>query len=249
MATEPLRTMNRAQLKAHKHRLGVREYEQYHQVRLSPILIKQYHVPSLPYMLLSQRSRKVRKGWIACGHCCSALRAGNRSSTKPPKFAIANGFAIGEFPEEIKRVNPTSRHDKKRKINIEDVSGKLRALVAPTRPYGCVFAYSGGSHKSIQGNFQFFETEQSHVGGVIDHVRSMGVAQNMYVMLCGRMTPAQRIIVRNCAQIDTEVYRDVLNYFIKESGHLGYAGWPCQRTSHLQYLWRIKKRRTTQIES
>ena len=224
MATEPLRTMNRAQLKAHKHRLGVREYEQYHQVRLSPILIKQYHVPSLPYMLLSQRSRKVRKGWIACGQCRSALRAGNRSSTKPPKFAIANGFAIGEFPEEIKRVNPTSRHDKKRKINIEDVSDELRALVAPTRPYGCVFAYSGGSHKSIQGNFQFFETEQSHVGGVIDHVRSMGVAQNMYVMLCGRMTPAQRIIVRNRAQIDTEVYRDVLNYFIKESGHPGYAG-------------------------
>ena len=73
-------------------------------------------------------------------------------------------------------------------------------------------------------NFQFFETEQSHVGGVIDHVHIMGVAQNMYVMLCGQMTPGQRIIVRNCAQIDTEVYRDVLNYFIIESGHPGYAG-------------------------
>ena len=60
----------------------------------------------------------------------------------------------------------------------------------------------------IQGNYQFFETDQSHVGGVIDHARSMGVAQNMYVMLCGQMTPAQRIIVRNRARIDTEVYRD-----------------------------------------
>ena len=150
-------------------------------------------------MLLSQRSRKVGKGFIACGHFHSALRAGNRSSTKSPKYAIANGFAIREFPEEIERVNPLSRHDKKRKINIKDVSDKLGSLVAPTRPYGCVFAYSGGSHKSIQGNNQLFETDQSHVGGVIDHVRSMGVAQNMYVMLCGRMTPAQRIIVRNCA--------------------------------------------------
>ena len=74
------------------------------------------------------------------------MRAGNRSSTKPPKFAIANGFAIGKFPEEIKPVNPSSRHDKKRKINIKDVSDKLRALVAPTRPYNCVFAYPGGSH-------------------------------------------------------------------------------------------------------
>ena len=38
------------------------------------------------------------------------------------------------------------------------------------------------------------------------------------------MTPAQRIIVRNCTQSDTEVYRDVLNYFIKESSYPGYAG-------------------------
>ena len=142
-------------------------------MRLDLLLIKQYHVPSLPYMLLSQRSRKVGKGFIACGHFRLVLRDGNRSSTKQPKLVIANGFAIGKFPEEIERVNPTSRHEKKRKIKIEDVSDKLRALVAPTRPYGYGFAYSSGSHKSIQGHFQFFETDQSHVGRVIDHVRSM----------------------------------------------------------------------------
>ena len=184
MATEPIRTVTCVHLKVHKHRLGVTEYEQYHQVRLIPLLIKQYHIPSLPYMLLSRRSRKVGKGFIACCHCRSALSAGNIAGTKPPKLAIANSNAIGEFPEEIERVNPISRQEKKRKINIEDVSDELRALVAPTRPYGCVFA-SGGSHKSIQGHYQFFETDQSHLGGVIDHVRSMGVSQNMYVMLCG----------------------------------------------------------------
>ena len=53
VATEPLRLMNCVQLKVHRHRLGVREYEQYHQVRLSHVLIKQYRVPSLPHMLLS----------------------------------------------------------------------------------------------------------------------------------------------------------------------------------------------------
>ena len=111
--------MNLSQLKAHKHRLGVKEYEQYHQVRLSPLLIKKYHVPSLPYMLLSRRSRKVGKGFIACGHCRLALRASNRSSTKPPKFAIANGFAIGEFPEEIECVNPTPRHEKKGRLTLK----------------------------------------------------------------------------------------------------------------------------------
>ena len=64
-----------------------------------------------------------------------------------------------------------------------------RALLAPVRPYGYIFAYSGGAHKSRQGHYQFFETGQSRVGGVIDHVRNIGVAQNLYVMLCGRTTP------------------------------------------------------------
>ena len=79
------------------------------------------------------------------------MRPDKKSSTKPPKYAIANGFAIGEFPEEITRLNPRSQRERKRTINIEDVSNELRALVAPVRPYGYVFAYSGGSHKSIQG--------------------------------------------------------------------------------------------------
>ena len=100
-ATEPLRTMDRKQLKAHRHRLGIREYEIYHQVTLNNLLISQYHVPTLPYMLLLQRSRKIGRGWVTCAHCRSSLRSDNRSSTKPPKFAIANGFAIGEFPQEI----------------------------------------------------------------------------------------------------------------------------------------------------
>ena len=43
---EPLRTMTRAQLKSHRHRLGVNEYERYHQVQLKQILIAQYHIPT-----------------------------------------------------------------------------------------------------------------------------------------------------------------------------------------------------------
>ena len=59
MGNESLRIMTRQQLKPHKHRLGIREYEQYHKVKLSATLISQYHVPTLPNMLLSRRSRKL----------------------------------------------------------------------------------------------------------------------------------------------------------------------------------------------
>ena len=44
IGTEPLRTMSRKQLKAHKKRLGVHEYEQYHEVKLNNFQISQYHV-------------------------------------------------------------------------------------------------------------------------------------------------------------------------------------------------------------
>ena len=64
------------------------------------------------------------------------------------------------------------------------------------------------------------------MGGVIEHVRDMGVAHNMYIMLCGRMTPAQRTIIRRRAHLDTEEYMDLLNFFIKVSGHSGYSGLP-----------------------
>ena len=160
IGTEPLRTMSRKQLKAHKKWLGVHEYEQYHEVKLNKFQISQYHVPSLPSMLLSRRSRKIGKGWVTCGHCHTSLRPNTKFRPNPPKYAIANGFAIGEFPEEIERVNPKF-NERKRKVNVENVSEELRALLAPVRPYGYIFAYSGGAHKSIQGHYQFFETDQS----------------------------------------------------------------------------------------
>jgi hypothetical protein len=42
----------------------------------------------------------------------------------------------------------------KRKINDHEVTDLLKAMVAPVRPYGCVFSYSGGAQKSIKGNYQ-----------------------------------------------------------------------------------------------
>ena len=43
-SSEPLKTMTRDQLMIHQRRLGVHEYEEYHNVTLKPELIKQYHV-------------------------------------------------------------------------------------------------------------------------------------------------------------------------------------------------------------
>jgi hypothetical protein len=43
-----------------------------------------------------------------------------------------------------------------KKIEDYELTDLLKAMVAPLRPYGCVFAYSGGAQKSLRGNYQFF---------------------------------------------------------------------------------------------
>ena len=65
--------------------------------------------------------------------------------------------------------------------------------------------------------------DQSHVGGALHKYRSTGAGKNIYVVLCGRMTPEQKNIVRRQAEMDTDLFMDLLTWFIKESGHQGYS--------------------------
>ena len=58
----------------------------------------------------------------------------------------------------------------RKKIIVIELIDILKVMVAPIRPYGCVFAYSGKFHKSIIGNYQFFEMDQNKIGGVINQL-------------------------------------------------------------------------------
>jgi len=60
-------------------------------------------------------------------------------------------------------------------INLEELSDEIRVLVAPLRPYACVFYYSAGAHRSIIGHYQYFETNQAQQGGVMNHMQDMGI--------------------------------------------------------------------------
>jgi hypothetical protein len=45
----------------------------------------------------------------------------------------------------------------KRKIHDYQVTDLLKAMLAPVRPYGCVFSYSGGAQKTIIGKYHFLK--------------------------------------------------------------------------------------------
>ncbi len=48
--------------------------------------------------------------------------------------------------------------------------------------------------------------------------------KNIFVVLCGRMTPSQRAEIRGKSRLNSEIFLHLLNWFVRESGHLGYSG-------------------------
>ncbi len=143
------------------------------------------------------------------------------SKKTPPKFANANGFVIGSFPQEIKFYNKEGQRVK-RKVEDDELTDTLKAIVAPLRLHSCIFAYSGGAQKSLRGNYQFFEMDQNRLGGVMNQLNQAGIGEHIYCVLCGRMTPDQKQIVCKRSRVDTQLYIDILSWFVKEFGHPGY---------------------------
>ena len=140
--------------------------------------MNQYRVedPDLQDLLLSPRAQRSSDGnyYQCCCPCYNSLTKGKKEEGRnPPKFAIANGFAIGHIPK-ILRFKTKSGEMKERRVSVEnDFDDIISAAIAPTRPFGYVHAYSGGKQKCIKGHFSFFSVDQSHVGGVLNKYRNI----------------------------------------------------------------------------
>ncbi|KAL7453898.1 hypothetical protein ACHAWC_005529 [Mediolabrus comicus] len=210
---ELIYNITREKLLSQSHRISCKGYEVYHQVKLKDALRCQYQISDhgLEDLLLSPRAKKTRNkngeiAFEACSQCYKAWQ--NKDTDNPPKHAISNGFAIGYIPENI--------------IKQDKVTEMMSSFVAPVRPFAYVFAYTAGAHKSIRGHFSFFEVNLSHVGSTINHFLKTGANPLVYLVLCGRMTPKQKQIIRDRATLDTKSAMKLLEWFVKESGHPGY---------------------------
>ncbi len=64
--------------------------------------------------------------------------------------------------------------------------------------------------------------DQNKLGAVDNHLNQAGIGEHIYCVLCGRMTPDQKQIVRKRAIVDTQLFIDILKWSVKESGHPGY---------------------------
>jgi hypothetical protein len=200
---EEVKKISKKHLILNKQCLSVQQYEDHYSLNLKPDLIGQYQVNDIELkdILLSPRAQSFSSGkyYQCCSSCYNSLvKSKNESdSNNPPKFSIANGFAIGHIPE-ILRFKTKNGQIKERCVSIEnDFDDIFCAAISPARPFGYVHAYTGGSQKSITGHYSFFSVDQSHVGGVLNKYRNIkNAAKNIFIVLCGRMTPDQKRIVQ-----------------------------------------------------
>ncbi len=64
--------------------------------------------------------------------------------------------------------------------------------------------------------------DQSRIGGVINQLNKSRIGEHIYYVLCGRMTPDQKRIVREQSTLDTQLFIDIMTWFVQKSGHPGF---------------------------
>ncbi len=126
IGTETIHKLTKEDIGSHSGRLGVKSYEEYYQTTLKDKVKRQYQVQGLQDMLLSPRSRKYPDGYATCSVCYPGMQPQMAYKKTPPKFAIANGFVIGSFPQEIKSFNKKGQRNT-RKVEDDELTDTLKA--------------------------------------------------------------------------------------------------------------------------
>ena len=145
----------------HKSRLQIQD--------LNPNLQQCYKVDDheLDGLLLSPRARvKITGEYLCCSQCNKALKI-DKMDKNPPKFAIANNFAIGSLPQYLSNL-------------LTDVTSPL---LSPIRPFVYVMSYYGGAHKSITGSYSFFNQDVEKNIGTLNYHANTTSSMNVYVVL------------------------------------------------------------------
>ena len=61
----------------------------------------------------------------------------------------------------------------------------------------------------------FFFNDPEHVGASFEYLVNAGAPPDIYVMICGRVTPAQREIIRRRCEVNVDDYNAIYKWLIK----------------------------------
>ena len=202
-----------SKLADNEKKLSVTSFENYYRMKLPSILREQYLCIDddklLDNLLLSKRSKKSEKGYMCCASCKLSL-VRNKTVKGPPRLNIANGFVIGHVPTSV--------------IEKHDITELVSAMIAPVRLFSYALTFSGGALKNLKGHHTFFENNFGHIGSVLSNYLKTGANPNVYCIMSGRFTIAQRQIARIKCCLDTEKFMALLDWYIDSSGHSDFIG-------------------------
>ena len=142
---EPIEWVSKKLLK-HKNCLRVENYELFVKRKLPSLIFDQHFVGDIEFrnMLLSPRSNdKDGKLNYTCWSSCKLSLNNKNIKNNLSRYAIANVYIIDTIPSTI--------------LPEHEITELLVAMIASLRPFSYEISYSGGAHKSIQGNHSFFE--------------------------------------------------------------------------------------------
>jgi hypothetical protein len=61
------------------------------------------------------------------------------------------------------------------------------------------------------------------ISRVIYQLNKSGFGEHIYCVLCGRMTPNQKRIVRERSKVGTQLFIAIMTWFVEQSGHPGFS--------------------------
>jgi hypothetical protein len=151
-----------------------------------------------------------------------------------PKFAIANGFVIGSMPQVLQWT--TAGGEKKRVIAEHELTNLLKAMMAPVRPFGLIFPYTGGAQKSFRGFMSMKKCDDNTIGHlVLEDLKE--TVEGLYRHLMKGDTKNEDLVAENITQDFNQhfsggyniIWYDTLNHFLVDfdiirilKNHIGY---------------------------
>ena len=124
------------------------------------------------------------------------------NTTRPPRFAIANGFAFGEIPAELRCLTEIEW-----------------ALLSINRDSSHFFTFFGGQHESIRGYHSITKTNLSHTMECLERISDITGSQQVSVILSGPFTSAQKEEALNAVQISIERCKRAIEW-LRANNHL-----------------------------
>ena len=123
---------------------------------------------------------------------------------KPPKNSIANGYLIGEPPEELTCLNQVEL-----------------ALVSRVRIYCQSWIFYGGCHQQIKGWHTFFKNRTAANVGNVEQLKLAGLKGIILVVLCGPFTTTQKALTLKQTAVNPD--KVIAAYTWLKANNYGYA--------------------------